>query len=128
MPFAQVRAVSGVVLTQPKEIEMMHRALDKFGRAGDRMARDFKSLIADSEDLLQAAASAPGEGLTAARAKFEEKLKSAKSALSAATQPMLDRARETAAAADDYVHGNPWSAVGAAVAAGVLVGFLAAKR
>lgn len=106
----------------------MDRAVGQFGRVGDRMARDFSALIADSEDLLQAAATVSGEGLTAARAKFEEKLRRAKSTLAEAAQPVFDRTRETAAAADDYVRGNPWSAVGVAIAAGVLFGFLAAKR
>jgi ElaB/YqjD/DUF883 family membrane-anchored ribosome-binding protein len=28
----------------------------------------------------------------------------------------------------DYIRGNPWTAVGLAVAAGLLIGFLAGKR
>ena len=63
-----------------------------------------------------------------ARTKFEEKLKRAKTALADASQPVFDRARETAAVADDYVRGNPWTFAGIAIAAGVVIGFLAAKR
>jgi len=37
---------------------------------------------------------------------------------------VIERARQ----ADDYVHGSPWTAIGVAAAAGVLIGFLAAKR
>jgi ElaB/YqjD/DUF883 family membrane-anchored ribosome-binding protein len=33
-----------------------------------------------------------------------------------------------AAAADDYVHDSPWTAIGIAAAAGMLIGFLAARR
>jgi ElaB/YqjD/DUF883 family membrane-anchored ribosome-binding protein len=55
-------------------------------------------------------------------------LKNAKATLADASQPAFDTARETAAVADDYVRGNPWTAVGIAIAAGVLVGLLAAKR
>ncbi len=107
---------------------MMNRAVDKFERARGRMAGDFRNMISDSEDLLKAAATVSGEGFTAARAKFDEKLKSAKAALADASQPLFDRTRETAAVADDYVHDNPWTTVGVAMAAGVLIGFLAAKR
>jgi ElaB/YqjD/DUF883 family membrane-anchored ribosome-binding protein len=107
---------------------MMDRAMDEFDRARGRMAGDFKNMITDSEDLLRAAATASGEGLTAARSKFEEKLKQAKVALADASRPAFDRTRKTAAAADGYVRGNPWAAVGAAIAAGALIGFLAAKR
>jgi ElaB/YqjD/DUF883 family membrane-anchored ribosome-binding protein len=107
---------------------MMNRAVNDFDRARGRMARDFRTMIADSEDLLKAAATVSGEGFTAARTKFEEKLRSAKATLTDASQPVFDRTRESAAVADDYVRGNPWTAVSVAIAAGVLLGFLAAKR
>jgi ElaB/YqjD/DUF883 family membrane-anchored ribosome-binding protein len=88
------------------------------------MAKDFRAMVADSEDLLKAAANASGEGFTAARVKFEEKLNGAKAKLADAAQPVL----EAAGTANRYVHVNPWTAVGVAVAAGALIGFLAAKR
>lgn len=107
---------------------MMNRAVNEFERARGRMAGDFRTMITDSEDLLKAAATVSGEGFTAARMKFEEKVRSAKATLADASQPVFDRTRESAAAADDYVRGNAWTAVGVAIAAGVLLGFLAARR
>ena len=107
---------------------MMDRAVREFERAGARTAGDFRTLITDSEDLLKAAAAVSGEGVTAARTKFEETLRRAKTTLADASQPVLDRTRETAAAADHYVHDHAWAAIGVAIAAGVLIGFLAAKR
>jgi len=107
---------------------MMDRAVDEFYRARRRMAGDFRTMISDSEDLLKAAATVSDEGFTAARKKFEEKLSSAKATLADASQPVFDTTRKAAAVADDYVRGNPWSAVGVAIAAGALMGFLAAKR
>jgi ElaB/YqjD/DUF883 family membrane-anchored ribosome-binding protein len=106
----------------------MERAVNEFERARGRMAGDFRTMITDSEDLLKAAATVSGEGFSAARTKFEEKLQRAKAALADVSQPLVDRTRETAAAADDYVRGNPWAVAGVAIAAGVLIGFLAAKR
>jgi ElaB/YqjD/DUF883 family membrane-anchored ribosome-binding protein len=107
---------------------MMDRAVQELDRARGRMAGDFRNVITDSEDLLKAAAAVSGEGFAAARTKFEEKLRRAKAALADASQPMFDRTRETAGVADDYVRLNPWTAVAVAIAAGVLIGFLAAKR
>ncbi len=107
---------------------MMDRAVHEFDRARGRMASDLRTMITDSEDLLKAAATVSGEGFTAVRTKFEEKLRRAKATLADVSQPVFDRTRETAAVADDYVRGNPWTAVGVAIAAGVLIGFLAAKR
>jgi len=107
---------------------MMNRAVDAFDLAKGRMAGDFRTMINDSEDLLKAAATVSGEGFAVPRSKFEEKLRRAKATLADASQPVFNRAKETVAVTDDYVHGNPWSAVGVAIAAGVLIGFLAAKR
>jgi ElaB/YqjD/DUF883 family membrane-anchored ribosome-binding protein len=104
------------------------RAADKFERAKGRMANDFTAIIADSEELLQAAAAVSGEGFAAARLKFEDKLKRAKTALVEASQPALDKVEESAAVANDYVRSNPWTAVGVSVAAGLLIGLLATRR
>ena len=107
---------------------MMDRAVNEFERARGRMAGDFKTMITDSEDLLKAAATVSGDGFTAARTKFEDKVRRAKAALADASQPVFDRTRETAAVADHYVHDHAWTAIGVAVAAGVLLGFLVAKK
>ena len=107
---------------------MMDKAVDKFDGARGRMAGDFRTMITDSEDLLKAAAAVSGEGFKAARTKFEERLKSAKASLADASQPMLEQTRETLVATSKYVRANPWTAVGVGIAAGVLFGFLAAKR
>lgn len=107
---------------------MISQSAQQFDQAGSRIAADFRAMIADSEDLLKAATTMSGEGLAAARVKFEQKVSRAKTALAEASQPMLDKTRETAAAADGYVREHPWSAIGVAVAAGLLVGFLAARR
>lgn len=107
---------------------MMDHEMDRWDRASGRIAGDFKTLIDDGEDLLQAAVAVSGEGFAVARKQFEDRLKSAKALLAEASQPMLDRTRATGALADDYVRSHPWSAVGVAVAAGVMIGLLAAKR
>lgn len=46
----------------------------------------------------------------------------------AAAKPVLDAARHGAGVAGDYLRASPWSALGIAIAAGMLIGFLAAKR
>jgi ElaB/YqjD/DUF883 family membrane-anchored ribosome-binding protein len=101
---------------------MQHAA--GFNRAKGKMADDFRMIVSDGEELLKAAANASGEGFTAARAKFADKVMSAKAKLVDVSQPVLDGARQ----ADDYVHGSPWTAIGVAAAAGLVIGFLAAKR
>jgi len=102
--------------------------MDEFNRARGRMAGDFNAVITDSENLLKAAAEVSGEGFTVARAKFEEKLRIARASLADASRAAVGTARETAAAADEYLHASPWTAIGVAAAAGILIGFLAARR
>jgi ElaB/YqjD/DUF883 family membrane-anchored ribosome-binding protein len=93
----------------------MNTALNQFDKAKGKVAADFKAMISDSEDLLKAAATVSGEGFGAARSKFEERLKSAKATLADGAQ-------------SDYIRSNPWTAVGIAVAAGLVLGFIAGKR
>ncbi len=102
--------------------------MDQLDRAKARMAGDFRAMIADSEDLLNATAAVTGEGFSAARSKFEAKVARARTALTEASSPVIAQSREAAAAADDYLRGNAWSAVGVAIAAGFLIGFLTSKR
>jgi len=101
----------------------MYRARE-FNLAKGKMVDDLKMIVSDGEELLKAAANASGEGLTAARAKFSEKVVSAKARLADLSQPVVEKARQ----ADDYVRGSPWTAICVAAVAGVLIGFLAAKR
>jgi ElaB/YqjD/DUF883 family membrane-anchored ribosome-binding protein len=106
-----------------KETADMEHTASEFNRAKGKMADDLKMIVSDGEDLLKAAASASGEGFTA-RAKFSEKIVSAKAKLADLSQPVVEKAGQ----ANDYVHGSPWTAIGVAVAAGMLIGFLAARR
>ena len=95
----------------------MEQKTGEFSQAKSKMASDIKTVITDGEDLLKAAASASGAGFAAARGRLVD-----------ASRPAVDQARMTAAAANGYVHGNPWTAVGIAAVAGVLIGFLVTRR
>jgi ElaB/YqjD/DUF883 family membrane-anchored ribosome-binding protein len=106
----------------------MMNQVDEFNRAKTRMAGDIRSVIADGEDLLKAAAEVSGEGFAVARQKFEKKLGSAKARLADASQAAVEKTKETAAVANRYVHDNPWPAIGVAAVAGILIGLLAARR
>lgn len=103
---------------------MMKQRTDEFNQAKGKMADDLKMIVSDGEELLKAAANASGEGFTVARAKFAEKVTSAKAKLVDVSEPVVEKARQV----DHYVHGSPWTAIGVAAAAGILIGFLAAKR
>ena len=106
----------------------MEQRTDEFNQAKGKMAHDIKKVITDGEDLLKAAANVSSAGLAVARGKFEEKLTSAKTRLVDASRPAVDKVSKTAAAANGYVRGNPWTVIGIAAAAGALIGFLTARQ
>jgi ElaB/YqjD/DUF883 family membrane-anchored ribosome-binding protein len=94
------------------------------GETKDRLVDDLKSLIADAEELLRATTNQAGEAVAAARQKIERSLIEGKKALSDAEQVVIQRSKEAADFADDYVRENPWSAIGIAAGVGLLVGLL----
>jgi ElaB/YqjD/DUF883 family membrane-anchored ribosome-binding protein len=106
----------------------MEQALNEFNRTKGKVVDDFKTIVNDAEALLQATAHVSGEGFAVERAKFAEKLKLAKTRVTEAEQRVFEKAKQAATATDHYVHDNPWTAVGVAAAAGMLIGFLVAKR
>ena len=88
----------------------------------DKLVSDLKVVITDAEELLLATASQAGEKAAAARVRITESLKVAKEKLAIAEDIALDKAKAAARATDDYVHENPWAAVGI----GALVGAVSA--
>jgi ElaB/YqjD/DUF883 family membrane-anchored ribosome-binding protein len=107
---------------------MMEQAISESNRTKTKMAEDFKSIVNDADDLLQATAKISGEGFNLARAKFSEKLQTAKASLADAEQLVVNKAKQAVTATDDYVKVNPWTSVGIAAGVGILIGFLFGKR
>jgi len=94
----------------------------------EKLVQDFKIVVADAEELLKATASQAGEKVSAARDRAQESLRQAKVKLAELEDAMIDRAKQTARATDEYVHENPWKAVGAAAGFGLLIGILIGRR
>jgi ElaB/YqjD/DUF883 family membrane-anchored ribosome-binding protein len=94
----------------------------------ERMARELRNLIEDAEELLRHAVRDAGSEFTAARERLEKGLKAARSRLAAVEQAMLDDIGNAARATDDYVHQNPWTAIGVGAGVGLLAGLLLARR
>jgi ElaB/YqjD/DUF883 family membrane-anchored ribosome-binding protein len=90
----------------------------------ERLIQDFRLVVTDAEDLLRATAGVAGEKASAARERIQESLNYAKSRLTAAEEEIVAKTKEAAKATDEYVHDNPWKAVGIGAAVGVIVGML----
>src|SRR3546814_3129730 len=68
------------------------------------------------------AADATGDKAAELRESAMRSLKRTREALYDTQDALLERGRKAARATDDYVHDNPWQAIGMAGLAGVLIG------
>ncbi|SHH26779.1 YqjD family protein [Massilia sp. CF038] len=96
--------------------------------ARDQLMSDLKSVIQDAEAWLRNGSHLTGEELQAAKAKFERTLSSAKADLIRLEETVVAKTKEAAKATDEYVHENPWKAVGIGAAAGLVIGMLIARK
>jgi len=96
--------------------------------AKERLVRDFKAVVTDTEELLKATASQTGEKVAAARVKVEESLADARKRLSEVGEDLTGKAKEVARKTDELVHEHPWQSVGLAAAVGFLLGMLISRR
>ena len=94
----------------------------------DQIVDQFSSVLSEAESLLSKATHETGEKARDLRSQAEARLLSAKLKLQELQGQAVDRAKDAARVTDDYVHENPWQAIGVAAAAGVLVGALAFRR
>jgi ElaB/YqjD/DUF883 family membrane-anchored ribosome-binding protein len=95
--------------------------------SGEKLANDFQALLGDAEGLLRAISGASGEAMEAARERIEQRVDSLRKGVQQRQDSAFKQARHAAASADRYVHDNPWPIIGAALAAGVVVGLLARR-
>lgn len=105
----------------------MTTAKTQTAAAREQLVEDMKAVISDAEELLKATAGAAGERVGAARARAEETIRAAKDKLGQ-FDGAIDRAKDMAKTADEYVHENPWGAVGVAAVVGLLAGVMISRR
>ena len=94
----------------------------------DKLITDVKTLMSDADEIVKAMASATGEKASELGDKLRVKLRSAKEKMGDVQEAMADKAKAAARATDDFVHDNPWKAVGIAAGAGFLIGLLVNRR
>jgi ElaB/YqjD/DUF883 family membrane-anchored ribosome-binding protein len=93
-----------------------------------QLVDELHNVMDDMDSLMSSGASATGSESQALRSRIKERLNLAKAQVSATHAAARERARQTADAADVFVHDNPWQAVGVAAAVGVIFGLLISRR
>jgi ElaB/YqjD/DUF883 family membrane-anchored ribosome-binding protein len=94
----------------------------------EQLVSDIKSVISDAEEMLSATADQAGEKVNNLRARIQVRLQDAKLRLVDAEEALLAKTKAAARATDDYVHESPWTAIGVAAAAGLLLGLAVGRR
>jgi len=94
----------------------------------EKLMQDLQLVVSDAEELLRMTASQAGEKVSAARERIQDRVMAAKEHLAIAEEAMLEKTRQAARATDEYVHENPWKAIGISACVGAIVGMLIARR
>src|SRR3982751_5410745 len=107
---------------------LVDEAGDALDSTRDNLMSEFRNLIAEGESLLRATSNLSGEALANAREQFRDQLATARARVNDYTSAAQARGREAAIMADDYVHDNPWAAIGVAAGVGFVLGALISRR
>jgi ElaB/YqjD/DUF883 family membrane-anchored ribosome-binding protein len=108
--------------------EVAMENIESSGVTRDKLGADLKVVLADVEALLKQAASSTGQQAADLRERAAEMLHRASLRASEASAAAAEKGRAAARRADDWVHANPWAAVGAAAGVGFLLGMLVSRR
>lgn len=103
---------------------IMNTLADELATPKEKLMEDLHMVVADAEELINATASQTGEIASLARSRIQNSLAVVKDRLHAAENALLERTRQSAKAADQYVHANPWQSIGISACAGIIVGML----
>ncbi|HLX22697.1 MAG TPA: DUF883 family protein [Usitatibacter sp.] len=100
--------------------------------ARDKLIEDFNAIIADSEQLLKAAAAVGGEKAQGIRADLESRIQDARERVARMQDAATEQARRVVKQTDEYVHENPWQSIavaaGVAAAVGLVLGLVLNRR
>ncbi|WP_422011031.1 DUF883 family protein [Roseateles sp.] len=102
--------------------------MSETSRAKEKLAADFHAVMSDIDALMKATGSQAEGEAKALRDRISDRLDSAKEKLLDAQHEAVQRAKAAATATDDYVHDNPWQAIGVAAAIGLALGVLIGRR
>jgi ElaB/YqjD/DUF883 family membrane-anchored ribosome-binding protein len=107
---------------------MNAKAHSSIASSKEKLMDDLQMVVADAEELLRATSSQAGDSAVAARARIQKSLQVAKERLIDAEEAAVERTRQAAKATDEYVHENPWKAIGISACVGAIIGMLIARR
>jgi len=104
------------------------KKIDATSAKANGISSEFKHFLSDIEDLVSQATSLTGEDLSKAKRTLTTRIDAAKHSLEDLGGNIAQKAKTSATATNEYVHEQPWLAIGAGAAIGLLVGYLVSRR
>jgi ElaB/YqjD/DUF883 family membrane-anchored ribosome-binding protein len=92
------------------------------------LASSLHHMIDETDQLLRSAAASGDQKFQVVREKMVEQMRQMRVQLNELEAVGRQKAREAARMTDETVHAHPYGAMAVAAAAGMLIGFLAARR
>jgi ElaB/YqjD/DUF883 family membrane-anchored ribosome-binding protein len=89
-----------------------------------RKASQLQKFFDDVEELLSRVSSLDDKDISRLRARVESSIDHVKDSVRSRASSAIEGTRHAAKATDEYVHRQPWVAIGAGAAIGLLVGAL----
>jgi ElaB/YqjD/DUF883 family membrane-anchored ribosome-binding protein len=92
------------------------------------LSQEFHNIIKDVESLLKEASALGGDEYASVRAKLLARLAAAKAEMAKLGLNIAEKVHESTADVSEEIREEPWKAVGTAAVAGLLIGYLFARR
>lgn len=96
--------------------------------ASRHVGHQLRHMVDQIDSYLKSAADSGDERLDAARERMATQLREMRQQIDELNQATIARIKRAARQADETVHARPYSAMGVAAVAGLLLGFFAARR
>lgn len=113
---------------EQQKVSPMSAAARNTAASGSAVSGEIHHFLTDIEDLIKEATSLTGDELNQVKAKLSARVAEAKESVEELGGEIADHARKGVKVTNEYVHHQPWMAVGAGAAAGLLLGLVLARR
>lgn len=108
--------------------DMAQNGADRAEESLRRRASEMHNFFDDVEELLRKVSNVNDADIAKLRRKVEDSIEHVKGATRYSLEQAMEGTRRVARVTDDYVHENPWTAIGVSAAAGLLAGAIICRR
>lgn len=102
--------------------------MDSGSEAVSQRAGQLQRFFDDVEELLRRVSNVSDQEISRLRYRVESSINHARAATREGARAAIENTRKAAKATDEYVHENPWKAIGVTAVVGVLLGALLRRK